>query len=78
MALAEVPDEWLGLMDLVGVDIPDRPGCEALPSGSALTLKSDTSYLKALYWTVLEFGWKIKLILSLVLKLLNKSLMKSW
>ena len=48
MTLAEVPDEWLGLMDLVGVDIADRPGCEALPSGSALTLKSDTSYLKAL------------------------------
>ena len=48
MTLAEVPDEWLGLMDLVGVDIPDRPGCEALPSGSALILKSDTPYLKAL------------------------------
>ena len=48
MTEAEVPDEWLGLMDLVGVDIPDRPGCEALPSGSALILKSDTPYLKAL------------------------------
>ncbi len=48
MTLAEVPDEWLGLMDLVGVDIADRPGCEALPSGSSLTLKSGTSYLKAL------------------------------
>ena len=43
-----MPDEWLDLMDLVGVDIADRPGCEALPSGSALTLKSDTPYLKAL------------------------------
>ena len=48
MTLAEVPDEWISQMDLVGVDIPDRPGCEALPSGSALILKSDTPYLKAL------------------------------
>jgi len=48
MTEAEVPDEWISQMDLVGVDIPNWPGCEALPSGSALTLKSDTPYLKAL------------------------------
>ena len=48
MTEAVVPDEWIGLMDLVGPNAPDRPGCEALPSGSALILKSDTPYLKAL------------------------------
>jgi len=39
--------EWSGFMTLAGIPT-DRPGCEALPSGSALTLKSDTSYLQAL------------------------------
>jgi hypothetical protein len=39
--------EWTGFMTLAGIST-DRPGCEALPSGSALTLKSDTSYLQAL------------------------------
>ena len=39
--------EWNGFMTLAGIST-DRPGCEALPSGSALTLKSDTPYLKAL------------------------------
>jgi len=39
--------EWNGFMMLAGIST-DRLGCEELPSGSALTLKSDTSYLKAL------------------------------
>ena len=39
--------EWNGFMTLAGIST-DRPGCEALPSGSALILKSDTPYLKAL------------------------------
>lgn len=39
--------EWTGFMTLAGIST-DRPGCEALPSGSALTLKSDKPYLKAL------------------------------
>ncbi|NBO27509.1 MAG: hypothetical protein EBU96_12125 [Actinobacteria bacterium] len=39
--------EWSGFMTLAGIPT-DRPGCEALPSGSVLTLKSDTSYLQAL------------------------------
>ena len=60
MTLAEVPDEWLGLMDLVGPNAPDRPGCEALPSGSALTLKSDTSYLKALATRDLGLYFEVK------------------
>ena len=39
--------EWAGFMTLA--EIPtEMPGCEALPNGSALILKSDTSYLKAL------------------------------
>jgi MFS family permease len=38
--------EWNGFMTLAGIPT-DRPGCEALPSGSVLTLKSDTSYLQA-------------------------------
>ena len=53
--------EWIGLMNLAGVPVNlagvpensdgipiDSSGCEALPKGSALTLNSDTSYLKAL------------------------------
>ena len=39
--------EWNGFMTLAGIST-DRLGCEALPSGSALILKSDTPYLKAL------------------------------
>ena len=39
--------EWNGFMTLAGI-ATDRLGCEALPSGSALILKSDTPYLKAL------------------------------
>ena len=39
--------EWSGFMTLAGIST-DRPGCDALPSGSVLTLKSETSYLKAL------------------------------
>ncbi len=34
-------------MTLAGIST-DRPGCEALPEGSNLVLKSDESYLKAL------------------------------
>lgn len=34
-------------MTLAGIST-DRPGCEELPTGSTLTLKSETSYLKAL------------------------------
>jgi hypothetical protein len=39
--------EWNGFMTLAGIST-DRPGCEALPEGSNLVLKSDKSYLKAL------------------------------
>ena len=39
--------EWSGFMTLAGIST-DRPGCDALPSGSVLILKSETSYLKAL------------------------------
>ena len=39
--------EWNGFMTLAEIST-DRPGCEALPSGAALTLKSNTPYLKAL------------------------------
>ena len=60
MTLAEVPDEWTSQMDLVGVDIPDRPGCEALPSGAALILKSDTPYLKALVTRDLGLYFEVK------------------
>jgi hypothetical protein len=38
--------EWNGFMTLAEIST-DRPGCEALPSGTALTLKSNTPYLKA-------------------------------
>jgi hypothetical protein len=39
--------EWSGFMTLAGIST-DRPGCEALPEGSTLVLKSDKPYLKAL------------------------------
>ena len=40
--------EWNGFMMLAGIST-DRRDCEVLPSGSALILKSDTPYLKALF-----------------------------
>ena len=39
--------EWNGFMTLAGIST-DRPGCEALPEGSTLVLKSDKPYLSAL------------------------------
>ena len=51
--------EWNGFMTLAGIPT-DRPGCEALPSGSALTLKSDTSYLQALVTRDLGLYFEIK------------------
>lgn len=39
--------EWSGFMTLAGIPT-DRPGCEALPNGSVLNLKSDKPYLSAL------------------------------
>jgi hypothetical protein len=51
--------EWTGFMTLAGIST-DRPGCEALPSGSALTLKSDTAYLQALATRDLGLYFEIK------------------
>jgi hypothetical protein len=51
--------EWTGFMTLAGIST-DRPGCEALPSGSVLTLKSDTSYLQALATRDLGLYFEIK------------------
>jgi hypothetical protein len=51
--------EWNGFMTLAGIPT-DRPGCEALPSGSVLTLKSDTSYLQALATRDLGLYFEIK------------------
>ena len=39
--------EWDGFMTLAGI-ATDRPGCEALPQGSTVVLKSDKPYLSAL------------------------------
>lgn len=39
--------EWSGFMTLAGIPT-ERPGCEALPNGSVLVLKSDKPYLSAL------------------------------
>ncbi len=39
--------EWDGFMTLAGIPT-ERPGCEALPDGSVVVLKSDKPYLKAL------------------------------
>jgi hypothetical protein len=39
--------EWSGFMTLAGIPT-ERPGCEALPDGSVVVLKSDKPYLKAL------------------------------
>jgi len=51
--------EWDGFMTLAGIST-DRPGCEALPSGSALTLKSDSSYLQALMTRDLGLYFEVK------------------
>ena len=51
--------EWDGFMTLAGVST-DRPGCEALPSGAALTLKSNTPYLKALVTRNLGLYFEVK------------------
>jgi hypothetical protein len=48
-----------GFMTLAGIST-DRPGCEALPSGSALTLKSEVSYLQALATRDLGLYFEIK------------------
>ena len=51
--------EWNGFMTLAGIST-ERPGCEAMPSGSALTLKSDSSYLKALATRDLDLYFEVK------------------
>ena len=51
--------EWSGFMTLAGIST-DRPGCDALPSGSVLTLKSETSYLKALVTRDLGLYFDVK------------------
>ena len=51
--------EWDGFMTLAEIST-DRPGCEALPTGSALTLKSDTPYLKALVTRDLGLYFEVK------------------
>ncbi|MFM9123044.1 MAG: hypothetical protein ACKOQX_09320, partial [Actinomycetota bacterium] len=51
--------EWSGFMTLAGIST-DRPGCEALPTGSALTLKSNASYLKALATRDVDLYFEVK------------------
>ena len=51
--------EWNGFMTLAEIST-DRPGCEALPSGTALTLKSNTPYLKALVPRDLGLYFEVK------------------
>ena len=51
--------EWNGFMTLAEIST-DRPGCEALPSGTALTLKSNTPYLKALVTRDLGLYFEVK------------------
>ena len=51
--------ELNGFMTLAGIPT-DRPGCDALPSGSVLTLKSETSYLQALATRDLGLYFEIK------------------
>ena len=51
--------EWNGFMTLAEIST-DRPGCEALPSGAALTLKSNTPYLKALVTRDLDLYFEVK------------------
>ena len=51
--------EWNGFMTLAGIST-DRLGCEALPSGTALSLKSNTPYLKALVTRDLDLYFEVK------------------
>jgi hypothetical protein len=51
--------EWIGFMTLAEIST-DRPGCESLPSGAALTLKSNTPYLKALVTRDLDLYFEVK------------------
>jgi len=51
--------EWDGFMTLAGIPT-DRLGCNALPTGSVLTLKSDVSYLKALVTRDLDLYFEVK------------------
>ena len=51
--------EWNGFMTLAEIST-DRPGCEAMPSGAALILKSSTSYLKALVTRDLDLYFEVK------------------
>ena len=51
--------EWNGFMTLAEIST-GRPGCEALPSGTALTLKSNTPYLKALVTRDLGLYFEVK------------------
>ena len=51
--------EWNGFMTLADIST-GRPGCEALPSGTALTLKSNTPYLKALVTRDLGLYFEVK------------------
>ncbi|MFM8776619.1 MAG: hypothetical protein ACKOEH_07035 [Actinomycetota bacterium] len=51
--------EWNGFMTLAGIPT-DRPGCEALPTGSALTLKSNASSLKALVTRDVDLYFEVK------------------
>lgn len=51
--------EWNGFMTLAEIST-DRPGCEALPSGAALTLMSNTPYLEALVTRNLGLYFEVK------------------
>ena len=51
--------EWNGFMTLAEIST-DRPGCESLPSGAALILKSNTPYLKALVTRDLGLYFEVK------------------
>jgi hypothetical protein len=51
--------EWNGFMKLADIST-GRPGCEALPSGLALVLKSNTPYLKALVTRDLDLYFEVK------------------
>jgi hypothetical protein len=51
--------EWNGFMTLAEIST-GRPGCEALPSGMALVLKSNTPYLKALVTRDLDLYFEVK------------------
>jgi hypothetical protein len=51
--------EWSGFMTLAEIST-DLPGCEELPSGTALTLKSNTPYLKALVTRDLGLYFEVK------------------